>query len=153
MPSIERILVPTDFSPSSHAALGYAVFLASRLGAAVEVLAVYESVASVGPETQVVVPGVGARALSAVLHDRAREQLARFVTDVPGLRGEALATRLEPGDPAQVILRIADEERFDLVVMGTHGRTGLSRLMMGSVTEKVVRGALCPVLTVRVPGA
>jgi nucleotide-binding universal stress UspA family protein len=59
--------------------------------------------------------------------------------------------RLEEGDPATQILRIAQETGCDLVVMGTHGRTGLDRLLMGSVAEEVVRRASCPVLTVKTP--
>jgi nucleotide-binding universal stress UspA family protein len=59
--------------------------------------------------------------------------------------------RLAEGDPAEEILRAAEEEGADLIVMGTHGRGGLSRLLMGSVAEAVMRKALCPVLTVRGP--
>jgi nucleotide-binding universal stress UspA family protein len=58
---------------------------------------------------------------------------------------------LKEGDPAAEILRLAQEARVDLIVMGMHGRTGLGRLLMGSVAERVVRQAPCPVLTVKVP--
>jgi nucleotide-binding universal stress UspA family protein len=58
---------------------------------------------------------------------------------------------LEEGDPATGILQAAQERKCDLIVMGTHGRTGLGRVLLGSVAEKVVRGASCPVLTVKAP--
>jgi nucleotide-binding universal stress UspA family protein len=62
-----------------------------------------------------------------------------------------LEHRLVEGDAATVILQVATEIKCDLIVMGTHGRTGLSRLLMGSVAEQVVRNASCPVLTVKTP--
>jgi nucleotide-binding universal stress UspA family protein len=58
---------------------------------------------------------------------------------------------LKEGDPATEILRLAEERKVDVIVMGTHGRTGLGRLLMGSVAEQIVRKAPCPVLTVRLP--
>jgi nucleotide-binding universal stress UspA family protein len=60
-------------------------------------------------------------------------------------------TRLEDGDPVKTILRVADEAKAGLIVIGTHGRTGLGRVLMGSVAEQVVRRATCPVLTVKNP--
>jgi nucleotide-binding universal stress UspA family protein len=59
--------------------------------------------------------------------------------------------RLEEGEPAAQILRVAKETKAGLIVMGTHGRTGLERILLGSVAEKVLRKAVCPVLTVRIP--
>jgi nucleotide-binding universal stress UspA family protein len=69
---------------------------------------------------------------------------------VPGVEAER---RLEEGDPVEAILRVAEEIGADLIVMGTHGRTGLSRLFMGSVAEQVLRRAPCPVLTLKSPFA
>ena len=60
-------------------------------------------------------------------------------------------TRVHEGDPATQIVRVAQETRCDLIVLGTHGRTGLGRLLMGSVAEQVLRKAPCPVLTVKTP--
>ena len=71
----------------------------------------------------------------------------------PSLPDITVEHRLERGEPALVILAVAQETGADLIVMGTHGRTGLRRLLMGSVAEQVVRKASCPVLTIRTPPA
>jgi nucleotide-binding universal stress UspA family protein len=76
------------------------------------------------------------------------EQLAGVRAADPTLPVEH---RLEVGDPVAEILRVAQESKCDLIVMGTHGRTGLAHLLMGSVAEKVVRKAACPVLVVKTP--
>ncbi len=153
MATLERILVPTDFSPCSQAALGYALFLAARLGATLEVLNVYEGLDGLTADAKVVVEGTGPQPLAHILRDRAQRGMDRFLSDLPGGPGVPVKARVEAGKAADVISRIADKERFDLIVMGTHGRTGLSRIVVGSVAEKVLRDAPCPVLTVRVPDA
>ena len=66
-------------------------------------------------------------------------------------RPSQLSVRVEAGEPSDLILQVAKEGRVDLIVMGTHGRTGLSRLLIGSVAEAVLRRSTCPVLTIRVP--
>jgi nucleotide-binding universal stress UspA family protein len=76
------------------------------------------------------------------------DELNRMAIPDQQIRAER---RLEEGDPVTHILRVARETSCDLIVMGTHGRTGLGRLVMGSVAEQVVRKALCPVLTVKMP--
>ncbi len=80
----------------------------------------------------------------------AGDELHRVVAPQPGVQVEH---RLEEGDAASEILRVAREGKCDLVVLGTHGRTGLRRLLMGSVAEQVVRQAPCPVVTVKAPSA
>jgi len=77
----------------------------------------------------------------------AQDQLARFHPHA----NVRMERRLEQGDATTEILRVAREESADLIVMGTHGRTGLGRLLMGSVAEQVMRRAPCPVLTVKSP--
>ena len=74
-----------------------------------------------------------------------------FTLDPPTDPQLALDRRMEEGDPASMIVRVATETGADLIVMGTHGRTGLRHLLMGSVAEYVVRKATCPVLTLRTP--
>ena len=81
---------------------------------------------------------------------RATEELQKFLAANPH-EGVAVTGRLEMGDPVQTICAAALEGPHDMVVMGTHGRTGLSRVLAGSVTENVVRRCLVPVLTVRAP--
>jgi len=135
------ILHPTDFSDRSAHALRLACSLARDYGARLVVLHVAEPPPP-PYEQGVMLP------VSADL-DEERADLERLaVPDDDVIRVER---RFEKGDPAAVTLRVADELHADLIVMGTHGRTGLSRLLMGSVAEKVVRRATCPVLTVKTP--
>jgi nucleotide-binding universal stress UspA family protein len=150
MPTVTRILVPIDFSPPARAALQYARFLADKLGASVEVLHVFEPPGYVGPDTLALVP------ITAGQHEwgETRAEVERQVEEFLAQTAGAPATRtvrVEAGEPSETILRVAADDRADLVVMGTHGRTGLSRLLIGSVAEAVLRRASCPVLTLRVP--
>ena len=151
MASFERILVPTEFSAGSYAALGYAVFLAQRLGAVVEVLAVYEAPTGIDPESRVTQPGSAKQeTIAAILRATAEEKLRRFLTDVPGARGIELQSRVECGNPAETIVRVAREDGVDMISMGTKGVGAAAKNVMGSVLEKVLRDAPCPVLGVRV---
>ena len=151
MNSIERILVPIDFSPCSDAALEYGIFVAERFDATLHVLHVWEPVHLVAPD-MVMWRGDGAAALSEFARTQAGKEVERILArlDRRGLRARG---RLESGDPYELILGLARDEKFDLVVMGTHGRTGLAHLLSGSVAEKVVRNAPCPVMTIRMPDA
>lgn len=139
-----RILVPVDFSPSSDQALDYAVALAAKLDATVHVLNVI-SVPVFG------VPELGVAMTSSVIDQLVRDnQIAvdRLVAarkDQAKLAGGLLRT----GDPRDVIVQTAEELKADLIVMGTHGRRGLSRALLGSVAESVVRHSAVPVLTLR----
>jgi len=138
MLSISTILYPTDFTESSAAAFSVACSLARAYGARLVVL-------------HVVLPPVGS---AEVIERRDPEkfysglwqELRRLEPEDPGIRIEH---RLVEGDAAGVILRIAEAIDANLIVMGTHGRTGLARLMLGSVAEEVLRHALCPVLTLK----
>ncbi len=150
VPDVTRVLVPIDFSPSSRVALGYATFLAGRLGAVLSVLHVWEPPGYVGPDTLVLLPIA-----------RGKPEWEQTRTDVmreiePFLAGaqpkpRQLDIRVEAGEATDTILQVASDGGADLIVMGTHGRTGLSRLLIGSVAESVIRRSTCPVLTVRVP--
>ncbi|WP_408629705.1 universal stress protein [Anaeromyxobacter oryzisoli] len=148
--ALTRILVPIDFSPSARAALEYATFLAGKLDAELEVLHVWEPPGYLGPDTLALLPvGSGEPAWEQTRAEVQREleqQLARAVA-----RPRAFSVRVEAGEPSDTILRLAREGGVDLIVMGTHGRTGLSRLLIGSVAEAVLRRSGCPVLTIRVP--
>jgi universal stress protein A len=141
--SIRTILCATDLSDSSWRVLDLAAALARDQGARLVVLHVPVPPPFVRPGELAKIlrqPGGYRRELE--------EQLHRFRP--PGLGGR-IDYRLEEGDPAVEILRAAEDAGCDLIVMGTHGRTGLDHLLMGSVAEKVVRRACCPVLTVRIP--
>jgi universal stress protein A len=137
---IATILHPTDFSPRSEHAFHLACSLARDHGGRVIVLHVAEPPV-VGYGGAITPPPEGDwKALEA--------QLRRV--QAPGAR-VPVEHRLEEGDPVAEILRVAREGNCDLIVMGTHGRTGLAHLLMGSVAERVVRKATCAVLVVKSP--
>ncbi len=136
-----RILVPTDFSDPSEVALTYGRALATRFGAALYLIHVAEN-----------------PFLRATVADRRsiEEAPARWLqerlTDADRRRG-AIATVQQSDEPAKEILQYAKAADIDLIIIGTHGRTGLARVVLGSVAEAVVRGAPCPVLTVHADGS
>ena len=146
MPKVQRILVPVDFSEPSKKSLEYANYFAQRFDAKIDVLHVWRPTEYTGDAMVTLTRSEPELTLSTFLRNHADQQLTAFLTDMPHAN-----RMLESGDPAQVIARVAREGGYDLVVMGTHGRTGFSHMMMGSVAEKVVRLAPCPVLTYRVP--
>jgi len=140
--AIERILVPHDFSETADAALAMALDLAEKMRARVTIMHAYEVPTYVFPESVVAtadlvgqIRGAAEEALAAV-----KERSAR-----PGVQVDTL---LRQGVAWSEIDQAAKELGVHLVVMGTHGRRGLSRALIGSVAEKVVRTAPCPVLTV-----
>ena len=145
MIDIQRILCPVDFSDSSRHAMNHAVAIAKWYGAAVTMfhvcapvqISAYASVASMMPSTL-----VGGENRNDVL-DAMKKQAAEV--DEPS---SPFGVEIGEGDAAKEIVARAAAERIDLIVMGTHGRSGFERLMLGSVTEKVLRKAGCPVLTV-----
>ena len=143
-----RILVPTDFSELSGVALEFGQELAERCGASLHLLHVIEDPFSAGAKipSEVYVPDVPS--LRAALVAEAEAQLARLVPDRvrDALR---VTTDVKVGKAASVICDEAATTSCDLIVMGTHGRTGVAHLFLGSVAEKVVRTAPCPVLTIR----
>lgn len=142
----QSILVPTDLSECSRQALRYAYELASKLGARLEVVHV------VPPPTYVPLDLAIWGDVRERLVTQLGDELKSFIEEtLPA--GSNVPMKVTTGVPYDSILHEA--ERADLVVMGTHGRSGVSRFLMGSVAERVVRAASCPVLTVReaTPGA
>ena len=141
MLAIRTILHPTDFSERSEFAFRLACLLARDYGARLTVLHVAEPAITIGGEGVLMLP-------LAVDVQPLRERLQQLRPPDPKVQVEH---RLVEGDAATEILRVAEETKCDMIVLGTHGRTGLGRLLMGSVAEQVVRKALCPVLTVKTP--
>jgi len=143
MPDIKTILCPVDFSEASVRALRYALAIAGPLHARVHVFHVYEMSEYIVPENPVVRPEL----LPAQVQS-ARDEFAAFVArhgqgDVP------VTSSMREGVARRLILEAAREHGADLIVMGSHGRGGVARLMLGSVAERVVRAAEVPVLVVR----
>jgi nucleotide-binding universal stress UspA family protein len=140
---IQTVLHPTDFSERSDYAFRLACALARDYGARVIVLHVWSPPAAVFGDVASVPP------LPAGYYPAATEEkLSRIQSPDPAVR---VVHRLEEGEPVATILAVAEGAKADLIVLGTHGRSGLSRLLMGSVAEGVVRKATCPVVTVKTP--
>jgi universal stress protein A len=142
----KNILVPIDFSEHSQRALDYAIELAAKLDAKVHVLNVI-GIPALG------VPELGVALTAAVIDNLVKDNQAALDKLVDPRRklasiGEVM---LRTGDTRDMILQACGEVNADLVVMGTHGRRGVSRALLGSVAESVVRTAPCPVLAIRPP--
>jgi nucleotide-binding universal stress UspA family protein len=135
---IEKILYPTDFSSYSNQAYFHAVALAEKHGASLTVLFVYTP--------DIVTPGEPPDEDAARRYWR--NQLEQIRPVDPGIRVRHVFLE---GDPAAEIVRYGRDAGADVIVMGTHGRTGVERLLMGSVAEKVLRDAPCSVLVVKLP--
>jgi len=139
-------LVPTDFSDTSDAALTYARTLADSLGASLHLVHVFDDpygnalVAEMSPS---VYDSMRATELS-----QARRRLLRRLPPADRKQFHG-STAIVTGSPAQAIVDYATDRGMDLIVIGTHGRSGFAHLILGSVAEQVVRTATCPVLTVR----
>lgn len=136
-----------DFSPDSELALRYATALAGRLGAFVEIVHVVEEPMAAGAWGSEI-PSLDLPQLREHLIAEAGRQLDQYrpIAEVSHVR---TVTTVRMGQPAHTIAAYANAAGIDLIVIGTHGRSGLSHLLMGSVAERIVRSAPCPVLTVR----
>ena len=135
----QTILFSTDFSTASDAALEHAAGLAKQTGAKLLIVHVEEPPLA-----------YGGGELYYGLPEPSSERILRMLEDVRPKDPQVPFThRITMGDPAAEIVRIAAEEGAALIVLGTHGRTGMARLVMGSVAEAVVRRAPCPVLVYR----
>jgi nucleotide-binding universal stress UspA family protein len=141
---LDKILVPTDFSSSSEPALDFAVELARATGASLTLLHVYNPTPYEIPEGMPISAIVNVDGVIAEFRKlleagkRKTEQAGAARVDTLLLQGSAYAE----------IVRTAEQRGYGLIVMGTHGRTGFSHMLLGSVAEKVVRKASCPVVTV-----
>lgn len=143
--SIRKILVPTDFSEFSLNAARYAVEMAEKFGAEVTLLYVLQDAVALFPEPGVAFPAPGNYLQE--LEESSKKSLERVRDSFP--KELTINTELRNGPPFVEILRCAREGDYDMIVIGTHGRSGLAHVLLGSVAEKVVRKAGCPVLTVR----
>ncbi len=162
-----HVLVPTDLSDPANHALRYAIEEATLHHAKMTILHVLPE--SAGTEVYYVADGPGGGASQEAVDPSGAGPLRSFALSQPRVvrhdPGEVVRTQLQDlirgafrgtwevevatGHPADTIVRVAQDRKADLIVMGTHGRTGLQHVLLGSVAEKVVRMAPCPVLTVR----
>ena len=148
MPTPSRILVPVDLMEGSKAVIDYAVQLARPFNASIEVLHAWEPPQYVAPDLLVAAPGWNPQSLEKTALEAARKELSTLIGSFSA--AGPITQRLEVGEPASATLRVAEAGGFDLIVMGTHGRRGLPRLLLGSVAQKVIARAHCPVLTLHV---
>lgn len=142
---IKRILFPTDFSEGSLYALPYAVDLAKTYGAKIYMLHVIYDIATA---SGLHVPHVSVDEMYKELYASAKKELERFGADI--IRNiKDIEYIVIKGIPYEEILNFSKENNIDIIVIGTHGRRGLDRVLFGSTAERVVRNSSCPVLTVR----
>jgi nucleotide-binding universal stress UspA family protein len=146
MITLKNVLVATDFSQPSDAAVLYGRELAARFGATLHVLHVAPNayIGTLGAENYVAL----APELQQQIEDGARRQLDQLVVDSDRSGPPSIPVVQTSGSPALAIVEYAKDHNIDMIVMGTHGRGALAHLVMGSVAERVVRLAPCPVLTV-----
>ena len=146
MIDLNRILLPTDFSEYAKAAQNYAVDLAKKFGAELHLLHVSVDMLAMVPE-----PGMNFLPPGDYLRDMQKAAKEALSQILPGdtCDGVKIVRDVRLGSPFVEIVRYAKDTDIDLIVIGTHGRTGLAHALMGSTAEKVVRKAPCPVLTVR----
>jgi len=142
--SIQTILHPTDYSELSQFALRQAEDLARVHSARLIVLHVVETL---GPE-RLTYAEAGSQPQPEAYRKRLWDEMHRLVSPDPDVPVEYV---LAQGDPVSAILRTAADHRCDMIVLGSHGRTGLQRLVLGSIAEGVMRRARCPVLIVKIP--
>lgn len=148
MKPVKKILVPVDFSAHSTEAVRFAADLARRYEASLTLVHVYQPMTYVLPEGYVL---LGPAQLEELL-GQFKTKLADAKRDALALGALQVETALLEGGVISELMRYTAEAGCDMIVMGTHGRTGWKHMLIGSVAENVVRAAPCPVLTVRAPG-
>lgn len=145
MIAIRKILFPTDFSETSKYAMRYAIEFAKEFNAELEIIHVLFD------ESQIVafyLPQVTFQNLNLELEESAKKQLEDFIKEYPELNQVNYTTKLLKGTPFIEIIEEAKKFQADMIVIGTHGRSGLEHILFGSTAEKVVRKSPCPVFTV-----
>ncbi len=143
MKEIKRILVPIDFSEASNVLAPYAKYFAQKLDAKLTILYVVRSLDYFGG---FYVPHTSIKNFEEEILRGAEKRMENFIVD--HFDEFPVETKILIGDAATEILKFAEEGDFDLIIMGTHGRKGLDKVIFGSVAERVVKGACCPVLTI-----
>lgn len=139
---IKKILVPTDFSEESEYAVNYAVLLAKKLQSRILLVHVIEPYTySVSDAIQVIDHYTALKSIARSMLDDLQKKLLK-----EGVKTDVVVMK---GSPYLEIVKRARQTRVDLIILGTHGRTGVQRFLVGSVAERVIRLASCPVLTAK----
>lgn len=147
---IKTILVPTDFSEGSLHAIRYAVSFAQKFHARVHLVHVLEIPPGLTPDA-LVHPDLEGKMLTLqnYLEQLSRDKFAKIQQYIQN-KGVTATVGLAHGAPHEAIVKAAEQEQADMIIMGTHGRTGLQHFFMGSTAERVVRYATCPVTVIRI---
>ena len=149
MISLKSILVPTDFSKQSQSAIRYGVEFALKFGAKLHVLHAVQDVANFLPELGFINPAAALSNIEPMLQS-ASKSMEEFLKPYKN-QGVEFVTHCLQGNPLDEIILLAKEENIDLIILGTHGHTGLAHLFLGSLAETLVRQSPCPVLSLRSP--
>lgn len=146
MGEIKKILFATDFSENSEHAFSYALSLAKKFGAKIDVLHVIHELADM---TGFYVPHISFDVMEKEMEDAAQENMRRFADEhIKGMADYEIHTRR--GKPFVEIIKAAGDFDSDIIIMGTHGKSGIDHVLFGSTAEKVVRKSPIPVLTIRI---
>jgi len=144
---IKSILFPTDFSEGASQALQYATDMAKKYGAKLHIVHI---IYDIGKASGWYVPHRSVDEMYKEIQEGAKKELEKFgVEELNGIKN--LERSVLMGVPHEEIMNFAAKNKIDLIIMGTHGRSGIDRILFGSTAAQVVRYAPCPVLTVRVP--
>jgi len=149
---IRRIMVPLDYSENSKVALAYGVELALGFGASLDIVHVWDRPTYLTDAVMVQRPGEAHKPIGELIRENAQHDMAEFLSQVSLPATLSSTSRLIAGEPASALIAELKKGEHDLVVLSTHGRTGLAHLLLGSIAEKLVRLSPVPVLTVPVPG-
>lgn len=149
---IRRIMVPIDYSENSKAALAYGAELALGFGASLDIVHVWDRPTYLTDAVMVQRPGEAHKPIGELIRENAERDMAEFLAEVRLPSAVTASSRLVSGEPASALLTELKKGEHDLVVLSTHGRTGLAHLLLGSIAEKLVRLSPVPVLTVPAHG-
>lgn len=149
MISIKKVLFPTDLSDAAAEAQLYACALAEQFGAELHILSVMQDMAMVSPDPNMpwVIPASSLEEIRLSL-----ESALKAIPDAKWAEGRTIHRVLRSGTPFLEVVKYAEEQDIDVIVVGTHGRSGLTHMLLGSTAERIVRKAPCPVLTVHPKG-
>jgi len=143
-----HILVPVDYSENSRASVRFAATLAASLGASLDIVHVWDRPSYVSDAVMVKRPGQEHCSLADLIRENAEHDMTEFLKTVDLPAGVKVGHRLCSGDTVSTLIAEVKKGEHDLLVVGTHGRTGLAHMLLGSVTEKLIRMSPVPVLTV-----
>ena len=146
MMEIRAIMVPTEFSEHSKESVRYACGLAERLGSELHMVHILSEILPTGPDP-LLMPVMPPEYYEEN-EKRAKETLDHLLEPAWGMP-RSVVRGVRWGSPVEVVVAYAMEHRIELIVISTHGRTGLSHVLLGSVAERIIREAPCPVLTIR----